>query len=74
MKSIFSEHGIPARLVTDNGPQYYCKEFKLFTATYGIDHITSSPLYPQCNGFAERMVQSVENILKKCAEQETIPI
>ena len=73
LKSIFSEYGIPSRLMTDNGPQYNCKEFKSFTATYGIDHVTSSPLYPQSNGFAERTVQTVENILKKCDEQGDDP-
>ena len=59
MSSIFAVHGIPDIVVSDNGPQYASKEFKAFT------HITSSPLYPQSNGKAERAVRTVKNILKK---------
>ena len=73
MKSIFSEHGIPSQLITDNGPQYDSREFRQFTESYGIEHITSSPLYPQSNGFAERMVQTVKNTLRKCEEEGEDP-
>ena len=69
LKSIFAEHGIPAQLVTDNGPHYSAKEFQDFTESYGVEHITSSPHYPQANGSSERMVQTVENLLKKCDEE-----
>lgn len=73
LKSIFAEHGIPSQLITDNGPQYSSAEFKLFMSSYGVEHITSSPMYPQSNGSAERMVQTVENILKKCEEDGEDP-
>ena len=73
MKSIFSEHGIPSQLITDNGPQYDSREFRQFTESYGIEHITSSPLYPQSNGFAERTVQTVKNTLRKCEEEGEDP-
>ena len=73
LKSIFAEHGIPTQLTTDNGPQYSSAEFKHFMNVYGVEHITSSPLYPQSNGFAERMVQTVENILQKCDENKEDP-
>ena len=73
LKSIFAEHGIPERLSTDNGPQYASQEFHDFMQTYGVEHVTSSPMYPQSNGSAERMVQTVENILKKCDEEGEDP-
>ena len=41
--------------------------------TYGVEHVTSSPMYPQSNGSAQRMVQTVENILKKCEEEGEDP-
>ena len=69
MKSIFAEHGIPSQLITDNGPQYKCLEFRQFTEPYGIEHTSSSPLYPQSSGFAERMVQTVKNTLRTCVEE-----
>ena len=73
LKSIMSEHGIPEELITDNGPQYSSREFKEFVTNFGINHTTSSPHYPQSNGFAERMVQTVKNILKKSDEQGDDP-
>ena len=60
LNSIFAEHGIWESLVTDNGPQCSSQQFH-----WGINHITSSPLYPKCNGFIEQMVQTVKNLLKK---------
>ena len=36
---------------------------------YGVNHITSSPYYPQSNGFAEKFVQIVKNMLHKVKEE-----
>lgn len=66
VKAIFSRHGIPKILISDNGPQYTSGEFKKFTKQWGFEHITSSPNYPQSNGKSERAVQTVKNLLKKC--------
>ena len=71
MKMIFSEHGIPEILMSDNGPQFSSSEFRDFAAKYGFDHVTSSPMYPQSNGFIERTVQTVKNTMKKCLESRT---
>ena len=65
LRSIFSRHGVPEVMVSDNGPQYSSQEMKEFTSTYGFTHITSSPHYPQSNGLAERSVQTVKRLLKK---------
>ena len=72
LKSIFAEHGIPERLTT-TVPQFASQELRDFMQTYGVEHVTSSPMYPQTNGSAERMVQTVENILKKCEEEGEDP-
>lgn len=68
MKSQFARHGIPAELVTDNGPAYSSSEFKRFMHEWEVRHITSSPHYPQSNGKSERTVQTVKNMLKKCID------
>lgn len=62
MKSIFSRHGIPEELISDNGPLYSSDEF---ANNWEFMHKTSSPRYPQSNGFADRMVQTAKKILKK---------
>lgn len=53
--------------MTDNGPPFSSKEFAAFANQYRFDHITSSPRYPQSNGFIERMVQTVRQCKEKCA-------
>ena len=68
LKGIFDEHGIPERLISDIGPQYSSEEFRIFSARYGFDHVTSSPLYPMSNGFIEITVQTVKRFFTKAKE------
>ena len=49
-KLIFSEYGWPGTLVSDNGPCYTAEVFTNLMKEYNINHITSSPYYPQSNG------------------------
>ena len=65
LKSVFSRHGIPEVVRSDNGPQYNSQEFATFAEEYSFKHVTSSPLYPQSNGQAERTVQTVKKILRQ---------
>ena len=68
LKGIFDEHGIPERLISDNDRQYSSEVFRVFSARYGFDHVTSSPLYPRSNGFIERTVQTVKKLFTKAKE------
>ena len=73
LKGIFDEHGIPEKLISDNGPQYSSTEFREFAKCWGFHHVTSSPLYPQANGFIERMVQTVKHLFTKARESGSDP-
>ena len=42
LKEMFSEHGIPKVLCSDNGPQYVSAQFANFCISWGISHKTSS--------------------------------
>lgn len=64
-KSVFSRHGIPHEVISDNGPQYSSLEYAHFAAEYGFIHTTSSPKYPQSNGEVERAVQIIKQLLRK---------
>ena len=64
-KQIFSEYGWPETLISDNGPCYIAEAFTNMMKEYGINHITSSPHYPQSNGLAEKFVQIVKNLFHK---------
>ena len=63
LKSVFARFGIPEILVTDNGPQYASKHMAEFAKSYGFQHTTSSPYYPQGNGQAERTVKTVKTLI-----------
>ncbi|XP_018406585.1 PREDICTED: uncharacterized protein K02A2.6-like [Cyphomyrmex costatus] len=65
-KRWISVHGVPRILETDNGPQFASAEFKEFTKSWNIEHRTSSPRFPRSNGLAERAVQAVKYLFRKC--------
>ena len=50
LKQIFSEHGIPEKVVSDNGPHFSSQSFTEFSKSWGFEHATSSPHYPRSNG------------------------
>ena len=66
MKRLFSTHGIPEKLLTDNGRQFVSREFELFAKEWNFAHITSSPYYAQSNGLAENAVKQAKQLLEKC--------
>ena len=71
LKAIFARYGVPDTLVTDNGPQFSSAEFAVFAKIWMFEHKTSSPTYPQSNGKAEKAVQTVENLFRKCKASGT---
>ena len=73
-KSIFSEYGWPDTLVSDNGPCYVAKTFTNLMKEYAVNHITSSPHYPQSNGLAEKFVQIVKISFTKQKMRELISL
>ena len=59
-KCVFPEQGLLQVIISDNGPHYDCKSYREFSKEWDFQHITSSPRYPQSNGFIERQVQTVK--------------
>jgi putative transposase len=41
------------RMISDNGPQFIAKDFKVFIRLCGMTHVRTSPYYPQSNGKIE---------------------
>ena len=68
-KQIFAEYSWPDTLISDNGPCYASETFKKLMTEYNVNHITSSPYYPQSNSLAEKYVQIVKNLFHKAKEE-----
>ena len=67
LRSIFTVHGLPEQIVSDNGSGFTSHEFRQFLASNGIQLIHTSPYHPSSNGLAERAVQTFKNTVKKLA-------
>lgn len=69
LAQLFTDFGIPRVLRSDNGPCFSSGSFRSFLTQYGIEHRTSSPRFPQSNGMAERHIQTIKNLMKKCIRE-----
>ena len=65
LEDLFRLEGTPDEIMSDNGPPFSSKEFNTFLSGLGIKHTTSSPNYPQSNGFIERQIQTVKRLMEK---------
>ena len=66
---MFSRHGIPDLLHSDNGPQFSSEELNQFAKSYDFELSTSSPYYPQGNGLVERMVKTIKSLFNKSEDR-----
>ena len=65
LRTIFSTHGFPITLVSDNGPPFTSAEFAAFMKGNGILHKRVPPYHPSSNGLAENCVKTVKLALDK---------
>ena len=74
LKRHFLGCGIPNKLMSDNGLSFNSYEFQQFSTNYDMEHVTSSPHYPQGNGKVENAVKTAKSSLKKskAARSESI--
>ncbi len=65
LKRLFSIHGVPRFVISDNARQFNCTDFADFSKSWNFSHITSSPQFPQANGLAESAVKRSKQLLEK---------
>lgn len=65
LRTLFSTHGIPEHIVSDNGSGFASQDFALFLNENGIRHTRTSPYHPSTNGLAERAVQTIKQGISK---------
>ena len=61
LRELFTAEGVPTIVISDNRPPFNGEEFRQFACEFNFMHNTSSPHFPQSNGFIETMVKKVKN-------------
>ena len=61
--------GVHPRMITDNGPQYIAKDFAEFIRFKGLQHVRTSPAYPQSNGKIERFHATIN---QECLQRQSL--
>nr|CAH7754084.1 unnamed protein product [Callosobruchus chinensis] len=64
LQDIFSTHGYPAVLVSDNASIFTSEEFRQYCQKYGMSQKLIAPGHPATNGLAERNIQTLKRRLK----------
>ncbi|KAG9396256.1 hypothetical protein J8273_2610 [Carpediemonas membranifera] len=62
--NVFSRHGLPKELLSDNGPEYANQIVKALTDTLRVSRHFTTPYHPQSNGLAERRNAEVARHLR----------
>ena len=65
LKGIYCDFGLPKRIISDNGPCFKAKEFIEFHTKLGVVTETCSAYNHASVGTAERMVQTMKQIMIK---------
>ena len=68
---IFSRHGIPDVVKTDNGPPFNGNEFQTFSKDFGFHHRKIIPLWPEANGEAERFMATLNKHFRSAAAENS---
>ncbi|KAK3733402.1 hypothetical protein QZH41_002706 [Actinostola sp. cb2023] len=64
LEEIFSRHGLPLTLSSDNGPQFASELFRQYLHDHGVKYRRVTPLWPQANGEIERQNRSLLKRMK----------
>ncbi|KAK3911225.1 hypothetical protein KUF71_021034 [Frankliniella fusca] len=64
-ENLFAMFGSPETIRSDNGPPFNSWDFTKFCELWDINHITSSPHFPQSNGKAEAAVKAIKDLIQR---------
>ena len=68
LRVVFAVHGLPEKIVADNGSVFTSAEFTEFVEKNGICHVRTSPYHPSSNGLAERAIQTFKHGVSRLKE------
>ena len=64
MERLFSIHGIPDVIRTDNGPPFNSNAYKKFSKRFGFQTQKVTPLWPEANGQAEAFMKCLGKVIR----------
>ena len=67
LQHIFAAHGISDTVISDNGPQLQCKEFRDFAHEFELPASNKQSSFPTANGLAESRVKIATKILRQAS-------
>ena len=67
-KVIFSEYGLPKRIMSDAGVNFISDKFRKFCKCMNIEQVTSSSYCHQSNSHVEACIKFVKCTMKNCIE------
>ena len=71
LQEVFSRHGLPELIVTDNGRQFIADTTKAMTDLYGTWIRFVSPRHPEANGLVENRNREIVKILRHLVDKQT---
>ncbi|MGL5708984.1 MAG: reverse transcriptase domain-containing protein, partial [Aeromonas sp.] len=75
MDHIIADHGVPQKILTDQGPCFESDEFRRRLMELGIKKVRTTPYHPQGNGLTERNNRTLKEWLAAKGEswRESLP-
>jgi len=70
LTSVFSRHGIPEVLITDNGKQFVSNQTKGFLDLYNVYMLPAATYHPETNGKVENRNKEICKYLRLLSEKE----
>ena len=71
LMKVFSRHGIPEVIVTDNGPQFRSDKTKAFLDLYGVIVQFVTVYHPESNGMVENRNKEIGKYLRLLCKKDT---
>jgi len=71
LQEIFSSHGLPRIIVSDNATIFQSEHFKKFCNEHGIFQTFIAPGHPATNGLAERTIQTLKMKLAAMSNEKS---
>lgn len=69
---ITTKHGIPEKIVSDNGAQFTSNAFKAFVEELGITHSRTTDYHPEANGMDERFNGSLVKLIRNYVQRDQL--